>query len=445
MLFPPFFKIPLKNSQSGGSSGSSYTEDEIASLNRLKRKYQKFEDDIIAESLNKNDNNLLLYDDRVTHVYLGNDEDGNDILYFDEEHTKPIAKVERVPDHQGEYSSTCYGWRLLKYVDTVGKNPSETENEIPEDFIKSGNVFEVHILKYLDENISQEKIDKFINFMKQDKLNLFTELIKHQSKLGISVADEFTSGFTDKLDNIPRFKLIAFMKDAEDVVFKSRESVKFWKVIFDEYIKDVVPILQFRLVGTYWTDLAIEGSSQYKYYRDLQVKGAFEIDMAKYNDVRKYILERLDFISYSGAEDSYVNIGTKGNSRNLKDPKKRPFVDLGYEPTNIILQPMKMIIIQKLINFYKYMASLKAGTQFTTYFNYIKGFNFSYGVSLDTNKTQVLPPEEGDLKAIYDKWFNRENPNLRYPDYYGINYLKEYILVKQFNTEEELEKWEKLP
>lgn len=445
MLFPPFFKIPLKNSQSGGSSGSSYSADEIASLNRLKRKYQKFEDDIIAESLNKNDNNILLYDDRVTHVYLGNDEDGNDILYFDEEHTKPIAKVERVPDHQGEYSSSCYGWRLLKYVDTVGKNPSETENEIPEDFIKGGNVFEVHILKYLDENISQEKIDKFINFMKQDKLNLFTELIKHQSQLGISIADEFTSGFTDKLDNIPAYKLMAFMKDAENVVFKSRESIKFWKLIFDDYIKDVAPIIQFRLVGTYWTDMAVEGSSQYRYYREAQVKGAFEVVMTKYNDVRRYILERLDFISYSGQEDSYVNIGTKGNSRNLKDPKKRPFVDLGYEPDNIILQPMKMIIIQKLINFYKYMIKFKAGTQFTGYFTAIQGFNFSYSVTQNTDKPDNLPPEEGDLKAIYDKWFNRTNPNLRYPDYYGINYLKEHIIVKQFNTEEELEKWEKLP
>lgn len=318
---------------------------------------------------------------------------------------------------------------------------------IPEGFIESGNVFEVHLLKYKDPSIPQEKIDKFINFVKQDKLNLFTELIKlHKQMSSADVDDELKMGYTDKLDELPVSKLRFQLSDTEKIIFKSNGlSRRFWELFYNEYIRDVVPILQFRLLGTYWTDLAIQGSSQYRYYREESVKGVFELDMAQFSNFERYVIGVLDKYP-KRTEQSYVYIGMKVGSRNLKNPKERPYVELAYQPYDINIQQMQMIIMKKVINFYEYLLKkFKVVTPFYGTIRAIKGFNFSYAVSQDNDKPNNLPAEEGDLKAIYDKWFNRLNPNLKYPDYYAINYLKTPMVVKQFNTQEEHNDWNKLP
>lgn len=327
------------------------------------------------------------------------------------------------------------------------KRPYENKSNFPEGFIESGNVFEVHLLKYKDPSISQEKIDKFINFMKQDKLNLFTELIKFHKILGLNDVNEIYTGYTDKIDTIPKSTIVSILNATEQIVFKSRdESREFWTAIYDEYIRDVVSILRFRLLGTYWTDLAIEGSSQYRYYREYFVKGAFEINNSQYDNVLNNIIDKLDLKRYNNRDESFANIGKKVGSRNLKNPNERPYIELKYDPDDLIIQPMKMIIVNQIINFYIYLfRRYSVGSVFTYYTRAIKGFNFSYAVSQDNNKPNNLPAEEGDLKAIYNKYFDRTNPNLKYPEYYGINYLNTPMVVKEFNSTKEENVWNKLP
>ena len=327
------------------------------------------------------------------------------------------------------------------------KIPLENKLNFPDGFIESGNVFEVQILKYKDPTIQQEKIDKFINFVKQDKLNLFSEMIKIHKRLGLDDVDDIYTGYTDKIDELPRGTITSILNATEQFVFKGRaESMAFWKAIYDEYISDVASILHFRLLGTYWTDLAIEGSSQYRYYREFFVKGAFEIDAPQYDNVLNNIVDKLDLKRYNNRDESFANIGKKVGSRNLKNPKERPYIDLRYYPDDLFIQPMKMIIVKQLINFYMYlMNSYRVGSIFTFYMKAIKGFNFYYSVSKNENKPDNLPAEEGNLKAIYDKWFNRTNPNLKYPDYYGINYMNTPIVVKEFRTQKKQNDWNKLP
>lgn len=327
------------------------------------------------------------------------------------------------------------------------KIPSENKSNFPEGFIDKGNVFEIHLLKYKDPSIPQEKIDKFINFMKQDKLNLFTELVKHYREMGLDNTDEISTGFTDDFNMLSKANLFFQMKNTEDRIFNQHNIARlFWKSIFNEYVRDVIPIIQFRLVGTYWSDMAFGASSQYMYYRESSVMANFDIDTANYSKLEKSILISLNLSYPSRVDDFNSVIGTKVGSRNLRNPGERPYVELEYSNVPIILQPMKMIFVKQLMGFYSYLnETFGIITPFKRYIDSFKGFNFYYTVGVDYNKFKKLPPEEGDLKAIYDKWFNRTNPNLKYPDYYGINYLKTPISVKQFNTQQELYEWNKLP
>lgn len=404
------------------------TPDEKDLLTYLKNKFKKG-DIIVKAATDIGNNSVNLNDDnKFETFYIKNDKYMFLNLYFDEKCEKPIARLKL-----SKKDAFFNYYSLLAFIDDY--------------FIETDPVFEIQLLRYKKPSINPDKFNEILDFLRDDSINLFTEMISFYKSKGENVKN-ISPDFTDNLDTLSSTKIRDILQRIEYIIFNNQaERQDFWTWFLQKYINSILPILQFRLLGTYWTDLAVQGNgNNYRYNRDPEVMAAFEIrNQAAYDVTYRQLIDCLD-IKNMQRGDVFKEIGAKIESRNLKNPALRPYIILRYNQNNTILQPLKMILIKKILNFYKNLAKkYKVATMKTSLIGNILGFNFYFDTTSDLNRTQDLPAEEGDLKAIYDKQFNPHLENLKYPEYYGINYMIRKIVVKEFNSEEEYKSWNKLP